>query len=113
MSGHIDFGSERPRLRAPVVQVWIEDTTYADAPAVRVAEARMTNVEYDGDPDGMPFTLEWDDPRAHSPRRSYSLAVLVDVDGDGRAGRGDYVCPQAVAVPPPGTPARVRVQRIG
>lgn len=112
MSGRIEFGSAPPRLRAPVVQVWIEDTTYADAPAIRLAERRMTGADYDGDPDGIPFTIEWDE-RQRSPGHTYSIAALVDVDRDGRAGPGDYLCTEAVTVPPAGTPARVRVQRIG
>ena len=112
MSGRIDFGPDPPRRIEPDVHVWIEDTTYADAPAVRVAERRLTGASYDGGADGLPFTIEWDD-RSRSARHSYAIAALIDVDGDGRAGPGDYVCPQAVPVPPPGAPARVRVQRIG
>ena len=93
--------------------MWIEDTTYADAPAIRVVERSMTDVSYDGDPDGIPFTLEWDAEPSRSPGRSCSVVAFVDLDGDGRPGRGDYVCYQAVPVPRPGTVARVRVQRIG
>jgi hypothetical protein len=111
--GRIDFGAERPRLREAVVDVWIEDTTYADAPAVRVAERRMTDVSYDGDADGIPFTLEWDDERSPAAERGYSVVAFIDVDGDGRPGRGDYVCSQAVPMPRTGTVARLRLQRIG
>ena len=112
MSGRIEFWPERPRLSAANVHVWIEDTTYADAPAVRLAERELSGVDYDGGPDGLPFTIEWDD-RSQSPGRTYAIAAFVDVDRDGRPGRGDYVCAEAVSVPRSGLPARVRVQRIG
>jgi hypothetical protein len=112
VSGRIEFEPERPRLREATVHVWIEDTTYADAPAIHVAEHRMTNVSYDGDPDGIPFALEWPDERSRSPGHTYSVAAFVDIDRDGRPGRGDYVCYQAVPVPRPDTVAHVRVQRI-
>ena len=35
VSGRIEFEPEWPRLRQATVHVWIEDTTYADAPARR------------------------------------------------------------------------------
>ena len=112
MSGRIEFERERPRLRDATVHVWIEDTTYADVPAIRVAEHRMRNVSYDGEPCGIPFALEWDDERSRLPGHTYSVAAFVDVDLDGWPGRGDYVCSRAVPVPQPDTVAQVRVQRI-
>jgi hypothetical protein len=112
VSGRIDFGPEPPRLRQATVHVWIEDTTYADAPAVRMAEYRMREVSYDRDPGGIPFALEWDDTSTRVPSHTYSLAAFVDVDDDGQPGRGDYVCHQDVPVPPSGTVARVPVERI-
>jgi uncharacterized lipoprotein YbaY len=113
VSGRIEFGPEGARLREATVHVWIEDTTYADVPAVRLAEQRMLDVFYNGEPDGIPFTLEWDDEGSRTPGHTYVVAAFVDVDRDGRPGQGDYVCHQAVPVPRPGTAARVRVKRIG
>ena len=112
MSGRIDFGPDPPRLIEPDVHVWIEDTTYADAPAVRVAERRLTGASYDGGADGLPFTIEWDD-RRRSPGRTYTIAAFVDVDRDGRPGPGDFVTTQAVRVPEPDVRVSVRVKRVG
>jgi hypothetical protein len=109
VAGRIEFLPERPQLKAADVHVWIEDVTYADAPAVRVFEQRMAGVAYEGEPDGLPFTLDYNPEPSN---RSYNLGVLVDLDGDSKAGRGDYVSYQAVALPLDGSVARVRVQRI-
>jgi hypothetical protein len=61
-------------------------------------------------PEGLAFTLDYEPGAVEG--RSCSLGVLVDVDGDGVPGRGDYVSYQAVRVPAPGEPALVRVRRI-
>ena len=109
VAGRIEFLPERPHLTAADVHVWIEDVTYADTPAVRVFHQRMLRISYDGGPDGIPFTLDYNPEPSN---RSYSLGVLVDLDGDSRAGRGDYVSYQSVALPADGSIALVRVQRI-
>ena len=110
IEGRIEFVPKRPHLEAANVHVWIEDTTYADAPAVEVFRRRMSGVSYAGDAEGIPFTL--DDTPDRPEGRTYTLSVFVDMDGDGKPGRGDYVSYQAVSVPREGTLARVRVQRI-
>jgi uncharacterized lipoprotein YbaY len=112
ISGRIEFGSEWPRPGEVTVYVWIEDTTYVDAPAVRVAEQNLPFVFDNSEPTGIPFTLDWDDEQLRSPGHSYSLAAFVDVDHDGRPGRGDYICQQAIPVPPPGRVTRLHVQKI-
>ena len=112
MSGRIEFEPEWPRLRQATVHVWIEDTTYADAPARRVAERLLADVSYDGDARGIPFTLEWDDEPSLPASHSYSVAAFIDLDGDGRPGRGDYVCDRAASAPRRGGEARVHVRRI-
>ena len=109
VAGRIEFLPERPHLRAADVHVWIEDSTYADAPAARVFQKRMPAVSYGGEPEGIPFMLDYDPEPSN---RTYTFGVLVDLDGDSKAGRGDYVSNQAVKVPMDGTVARVRVQRI-
>ena len=109
VAGRIEFLPERPHLPAADVHVWIEDATYADAPAVRVFQKRMPAVSYAGESEGIPFILDYNPEPSN---RTYTLGVLVDLDGDSLAGRGDYVSAQAVKVPKDGTVARVRVQRI-
>lgn len=111
MSGRIDFEPERPRLLRATVHVWIEDTTYAGAPARRVAERSLVDVSYDGDPDGLPFTIDWDDEPSLPASHTYSVAAFIDLDGDGRPGPGDYVCDRAASARRSGE-ARVHVRRI-
>jgi hypothetical protein len=111
VAGRIEFAADRPHLTGVDVHVWIEDTTYADAPAVRLFHHRMSGVSYAGDAEGIPFTLDY--TSRPLPGRTHTLSVLVDLDADARPGRGDYISVEAVAVPADETVARVRVQRIG
>ena len=110
VEGYIEFVPERPRFDAADVHVWIEDTTYADADAVRLFHLHMPNVSYAGDPAGLAFKLDYEAAPAES--RTYTLSALVDLDGDGVPGRGDYISDQAVRLPEDGRLARVRVRRI-
>ena len=110
VEGRIEFASDRPHLESADVHVWIEDTTYADAPAIRVFHQRLPGLSYSGEPEGIPFRLDYNHVRR--PARTYTIAVLIDLDGDGKPGRGDYVSVQAVSVPEEQQIAHVRVQRI-
>lgn len=110
VTGRIEFVPDRPHFDAADVHVWVEDTTYADAHAARIFHHRMSHVSYHGETEGIPFALDYNRPRP--PGRTLSLSVLVDLDGDGLPGQGDYVSFQAVTIPEAGTVACVRVQRI-
>ena len=110
VTGRIEFVPDQPHFDAADVHVWVEDTTYADAYAARVFHHRMSDVSYHGELEGIPFALDYNLPRPVG--RTYSLSALVDLDGDGKPGRGDYVSFQAVAIPQEGTVACVRVRRI-
>jgi hypothetical protein len=110
VEGRIVFVPHPPRFEKADVHVWVEDTTYADVDAVPLARTVIAAVTPPSEPEGLRFLLDYD----HQPQagRSCSLGALVDVDGDGVPGRGDYVSYQAVSVPAPGETARVRVRRI-
>ena len=110
VAGRIEFGPEPPHLEGADVHIWIEDTTYVDAPAIRLFYKRISDVSYSGEPEGISFTLDYEPDRP--PGRTRTLAVQVDLDGDSRPGRGDYISYQAVSVPEEGHVADVRVQRI-
>lgn len=83
-------------LRAAVLVVTLEDVTQADAAAIIVAR-------YVGPPLATPdvgsaalhfeLTFEWPGPAVR-----YVVRALLDVDGDGRASRGDYVSTQSYPV---------------
>ena len=110
VEGRIEFASESPHFDGADVHVWIEDTTYADEDAMPIFHLRMPHVSYAAEPEGLLFRLDYDQQRPEG--RTYTLSVLVDLDGDSRPGRGDYISDQAVRVPEAGAVARVRVRRI-
>jgi hypothetical protein len=109
VQGRIEFVPEAGRFDRADVHVYVEDTTYADDNAVELFHMRLPGVSYGGD-EGIAFTLDYNPPQ--SAGRARTLRVLVDMDRDGRPGRGDYVSYQAVTLPEEGVIARVRVRRI-
>jgi hypothetical protein len=111
VEGQIVFDDDARPFSGASVELTLEDTTYADAPAVPVARLVLPSVSYDGEPGGgVPFALTRE-PVA--PGRRQTLRVLVDLDGDGRAGPGDYRNAESVAVPAgPVRGLQLRVRRI-
>lgn len=110
VEGRIDFGSEPPCIDAADVYVYVEDTTYTDALAVMVYCERLLGVSYAGEPGGIVFKLDYHQQR--SANATHTLRVLVDVDRNGRPGRGDYMSYQSVHVPVGDAVAHVPVRRI-
>lgn len=110
MEGRIVFVPHPPGFERADVHVWVEDTTYADADALPLARTVMPALAPPAEPEGLVFRLEYEPE--HQAGRDRSIAVLVDVDGDGVPGRGDYISFQAVRLPAPGETAIVRVRRI-
>jgi hypothetical protein len=84
-------GETRPSAGAPVL-VQILDTTYQDAPATVLAEARGV-VSAQGEVlASMELALE-----ARAP--DTTVWAHVDLDGDGRVSGGDYITTQSFPVP--------------
>ena len=110
VEGRIEFGLAPPCIDAADVYVDVEDTTYADAPAVKVFRERLTGMSYGGEPEGMVFRMHYIPQRRAGA--THTLRVLVDLDRDGQPGRGAYVSYQAVRVPEAGAVAHIRVRRI-
>jgi hypothetical protein len=111
IEGRIRFGHDARAFTSATMVVRIEDTTYADAAAVCVAEALWTGVSFDGD---LERTIVFRVERAPAPDRRHTLRVHIDVQGDGRIGPGDYLNSQAVALPAgPVAGIEVRVTRVG
>lgn len=96
VSGEIHF-ARQPNLPADArVYVRLLDTSIADAPARLMAEQVLTDVWRQanaGEPLAFALTGAPGDER-----NSYTLAVLVDVDGDGRTSRGDFITMQSYPV---------------
>ena len=91
------FGDDALPFRGASVELILEDTTFADAPAIPVARRVLSSVSYDGGGGSIAFVLHRDPVE---PGRHHSLMVLVDLDGDGKLGRGDYRNAESVPVPP-------------
>jgi hypothetical protein len=91
------FPGESEPFEDARVEISLEDTTYADAPASPVGRCVLEHVTHRGGAgEGIGFVLSRPPP---PPGRQQSLRVLVDVDGDGRLGRGDYHNAESVPVP--------------
>jgi hypothetical protein len=85
-------GPRRPPLGS-IVRVEVRDTSLADAPSRTVASAEGRVHE---SPSGTIETLELS--VGELPTHA-TVWVLVDVDGDGRASRGDFVTVASHPVP--------------
>lgn len=97
VEGVLVFGDDAAPVAGATIEIVLEDVTLADARAVPVARAILRGVTCDGAAgESVPFSLRR--PQA-APERRQTLRVLVDVDGDGRLGRGDYRNAESVRVP--------------
>ncbi len=80
-----------PPVPAPPATLYVRlrDVSEMDAPARLVSELRLDGFDWQlASIDGVPFSLSVD---SIEPRTSYTLSVLIDVDGDGRTGPDDFV----------------------
>ena len=87
--GHVVFDESVESFTGATLYVSVEDTTYADESAVKIAEQVIKDAAYDKQArNSFPFALNGtiSNERAH-----YSVRVLVDLNGDGRVSRGDFV----------------------
>ena len=111
VTGRILFGDDTTAFSDATAYLFVEDTTYADAPAVVLASWRKAGVAYPAAAAGIPFEVDVDpDP---SEGRRCTLRVLVDLDGDGSVSRGDYLNVESVQVRPGAGAVDVRVKRVG
>jgi hypothetical protein len=107
--GRILFQDDAVPFSGATARVTVEDTTYADASAGRVNVWTLEGIAYPDDAAGVEFEIAFDP----DPRRRYSLRVLIDVDGDGVLGRGDYRNADALPVGRGVGPIEIRVRRVG
>jgi hypothetical protein len=106
IAGVIVF-EEEPRVPAGTLHVQVEDVTYVDR-AARVVASSRAPLAGGAAPAESAFALEL--PALDAGAR-YTLRVLVDLDGDGAIGPGDFVSTQAHPVRG-GELLRVRVRRV-
>jgi uncharacterized lipoprotein YbaY len=107
VSGEIQF-AKRPRLPSDArVYVRLLDISFADAPSRLIAEQVLTGIWQRANAgESIPFEISASLPNEHG---SYSVAVLVDVDGDGKTTRGDFVSTQSYPVLTFGYPNHVTI----
>ena len=108
VTGEIHF-AQKPQLPSDAkAYVRLLDTSMADAPSRLVAETVLKDISQQanlGNP--IPFALDGDPP---DERRSYTISVLVDLDGDGKVSPGDFINTQSYPVLTFGYPNKVSVQ---
>ncbi len=89
IQGNILFDSQKAPVENATVYIRLEDVSLVDAPSTVIAETSIKDVSLTpGSANSIPFTLVFPEL---ADNRSYSLRVHVDVDGDGRVSKGDYV----------------------
>jgi uncharacterized lipoprotein YbaY len=80
------------------------NTSMADAPSAVVAEQVIDHLRKD---EKVTFRLE---PNAIDERATYTVSVLVDLDGDGKISKGDYISMQSYPVLTFGSPSEVTIE---
>ena len=96
IQGRVVFDERAESFAGATLYVFLEDTTYADDSAVKVAEQVTKDVAYDARArNSLPFTLYGDVP---DQRAQYTVRVLVDLNGDGKTSRGDFINVQSYPV---------------
>jgi uncharacterized lipoprotein YbaY len=96
VEGELRFPADAVAFRGAIARVTLLDVTRADAPARTVAEQAVANVTHPGG-EGQPvvFTLRL---QQRDPRARYVVRAHVDVNGDGRVSRGDYISAESYPV---------------
>jgi uncharacterized lipoprotein YbaY len=108
VQGEIDFGPVPPRFTKATIYVRLEDSTLADAPSRVVLQQRIEDIAPQTIHGGkVPFAMHGEIP---DRRATYTISVLVDVDGDGKVSRGDYINMVSYPVLTHGYPNRVTVR---
>jgi uncharacterized lipoprotein YbaY len=93
-----------------VAYVRLLDTSLADAPAMIVAEQVIRDVAKTIARRGqIRFALYG---KIQNPQGSYTVSVHIDVDEDGRIGKGDYINMQSYPVITFGYPSHIKVETV-
>jgi putative lipoprotein len=104
ISGIIEFPDVREPAHNVTVHVQVQVTTFADAPAVTVAELVLPGVDIAPGVLPIPFALHGIPLKAGA---RYVIRVHADVNGNGAVSRGDYVSSRSYPVENTGKPASV------
>lgn len=89
ISGTVHAALAGQRVTGARLFVALEDVTLIDAPALKVATFTTSALEVHADGTlRAAFVIDLQDPR---PEALYNVRALLDVDGDGRASKGDFI----------------------
>jgi hypothetical protein len=111
VTGRVVFGADAVPFSGATAIVSVEDTTYADARAIKLASWTTDDVSYPRDATGVEFEVDVQPDPPDNVR--CTLRALIDVDRDGSAGQGDYVNVESVPAGRGTGAIDVRVKRIG
>lgn len=108
VKGEITFAG-KPELPASAkMYVRLRNTSLADAASMVVAEQVIEHVaRFLSKGEKVAFVLE---PGSVDERASYIVSVWVDVDGDGKISKGDYISMQSYPVLTYGYPNEVTIE---
>lgn len=107
LSGEVVFDDDLPSFTNASLHIYLEDTTLADSSAKVVLHQVMENVADTMQNGRIPFAIHGTilDPQAY-----YTVRVLIDMNGDGKISRGDYINSISYPVLTRGYPDRVVVK---
>jgi len=108
--GEIEFPSDNDAFSDATLNVTIQDVREADAPSqVLCKEVRRNVSRVQGGGESLRFAIECEG----IPENLFvTVNVLVDLDGDGRISKGDYVNTESYPVQFFPREMRIRVQRV-
>jgi hypothetical protein len=108
VQGEIVFDEDTRSFDGAIAYVRLEAVTLADASATVVSQQVIHRVAHHrGDTTAVTFALPA--PEEIHERAGYSVRVHVDLDGDRRVSRGDFISMESHPVLTLGRPGRVTV----
>jgi uncharacterized lipoprotein YbaY len=108
VKGEIKFAGKPDLPASAKTYVRLLNTSLADAPSRVVAEQVIDQTaRFLSKGEKVSFVLE---PNSIDERDTYTVSVLVDIDGDGKISRGDYISMQSYPVLTFGSPTEVTIE---
>ena len=108
VKGEIKIAGKPDLPASAKMYVRLLNTSLADAPSAVVAEQVIDHVGGALSKDEkVGFRLE---PDSINERDTYIVSVLVDIDGDGKISKGDYISMQSYPVLTFGSPSEVTIE---
>ncbi len=96
IEGEIVFEQVNDPIQNATIYIELEDVSLADAPSKVISSMVLENVDIDADGSAsIPYSLEYPEL---DDRLTYSMSVLVDMNGDGRTSGGDYISMEHIPV---------------